>query len=593
VETGTESSTFRGDPPVVFSPDGRIVAVASREPALKLWDPETDREVATVPGGTPVAMSVDASRLVAACGAPSRDARGKTRGGPELVLYDLATGVEVAKLPGHSGPVTTCAFDPGGRRIASGSVDSTLRVWDAETGAGIALLTGHSGPITDCAFSPGGRRIVSASEDETVRIWDAEEGSELVTFKGHSAEVWKCAFTADGRRVVSGGFQGLRVWDAEAGRELANPRIPVEGHYVCALSPDTRRMVTGYAKLALWEVDSGRKVATIEGHQGGVEACWFTPDGEELVTTGKTDLMVKRWKVETGELMASSQSQWGPVVAFAWSSRWPVVRAASISGTLEIRDASTGKVVRALTGHRGSVSACAFSPDGKRVASECRGTVHLWELANGNEITRLEAESPLVAGSGGRTPFVVFSPDAKRLVSSSTDGILKVWDAELAADLTTLEPIAGSRAGLRASERVGWAHTGAFTVDGRSLLSRGESTITIWDVATGTELATIEPSSRLTAMATCPGSALIACGDAGGGLSLLKPIAVGMGPSIVTPVDFGDGFVIRCPYCTAVVSFRDGWLGKEMTCPEEGCGGPWKVNPFRCERPSWAGCGAQ
>jgi hypothetical protein len=59
-------------------------------------------------------------------------------------------------------------------------------------------------------------------------------------------------------------------------------------------------------------------------------------------------------------------------------------------------------------------------------------------------------------------------------------------------------------------------------------------------------------------------------------------------PIILTPVDFGDGYVIRCPFCNTLVPFQDEWLDQEMPCPEEGCGGPWKVNPFKAVRPTWA-----
>jgi hypothetical protein len=54
---------------------------------------------------------------------------------------------------------------------------------------------------------------------------------------------------------------------------------------------------------------------------------------------------------------------------------------------------------------------------------------------------------------------------------------------------------------------------------------------------------------------------------------------------ILTPVDFGEGYVIRCPYCQTLVPFQEAWLGKEMRCPTSGCGGPWKVNPFKAMRP--------
>jgi hypothetical protein len=67
----------------------------------------------------------------------------------------------------------------------------------------------------------------------------------------------------------------------------------------------------------------------------------------------------------------------------------------------------------------------------------------------------------------------------------------------------------------------------------------------------------------------------------GGGAGARRPL-------IVTAVDFGDGLVIRCPLCNSLVPLQDEWLGQEMVCPQENCGGSLKVNPARCQRPSWA-----
>ena len=76
-------------------------------------------------------------------------------------------------IEGHNGTVLSVAFSPDGTRIASGSVDKTVRIWDSESGNLIAgPLEGHSGPVNSVAFSPDGTRIASGSRDKTVRIWD-------------------------------------------------------------------------------------------------------------------------------------------------------------------------------------------------------------------------------------------------------------------------------------------------------------------------------------------------------------------------------------------------------------------------------------
>jgi WD40 repeat protein len=64
------------------------------------------------------------------------------------------------------------AFSPDGKRIVSGSLDNTLKVWDAETGQEMLTLKGHSDPVYSVAFSSDGKRIVSGSDDNTLKVWD-------------------------------------------------------------------------------------------------------------------------------------------------------------------------------------------------------------------------------------------------------------------------------------------------------------------------------------------------------------------------------------------------------------------------------------
>ena len=67
--------------------------------------------------------------------------------------------------------VDSVCFSPDGRMVASGSDDSTVRLWDAETGACVRTLEGHSNVVFSVCFSPDGRRLASSSSDRTVRVW--------------------------------------------------------------------------------------------------------------------------------------------------------------------------------------------------------------------------------------------------------------------------------------------------------------------------------------------------------------------------------------------------------------------------------------
>ncbi|KAJ7854836.1 hypothetical protein B0H14DRAFT_3648960 [Mycena olivaceomarginata] len=83
-------------------------------------------------------------------------------------------------LAGHTGSVWSVAFSPDGARIASGSHDSTVRVWDTATGQQVGEpLAGHTGSVWSVAFSPDGTRIASGSHDRTVRVWDTATGQQV------------------------------------------------------------------------------------------------------------------------------------------------------------------------------------------------------------------------------------------------------------------------------------------------------------------------------------------------------------------------------------------------------------------------------
>ena len=109
--------------------------------------------------------------------------------GFEWSYHDRLAASHLLALKGHTAPVFSVSFSPDGTRLASASMDGTVKVWDAATGQETLTLQGHAKGVRSVCFSPDGTRLASASMDGTVKVWDVATGQELLTLQGHAVPV--------------------------------------------------------------------------------------------------------------------------------------------------------------------------------------------------------------------------------------------------------------------------------------------------------------------------------------------------------------------------------------------------------------------
>ncbi len=395
---------------VSLSPDSNLIASASSDGTIKLWN-QNGVCLRSLEQHSDWVWSVAFSPKGKYIASASKD---KT-----VKLWKI-DGTFLKTFTGHSDEVKWVSFSPDGQQIASASRDKTIKIWDVH-GNLITTLTGHLTPILSVNFSPNGQWLVSSSEDGIIYIWN-RQGKLIKRFQGHNKAIWSVTFSPDSQKIASASDDStVKIWNLE-GKLLTNLTGHKQAVNSVNFSRDNRFIVTGSSDetIKIWNLD-GTLISTIQGHQDLVNQVIFYPDNQTLASASK-DGTVRIWNLNS--LPQIIHLKYHKIFSLSFN---PTNTQLVASPGLDLRTNSNvlvlwnlnGEVLQTFLGHLDTVNNVSFSPDGQTLASSSDDqTVKLWRL-DGQEIKTLRHEAAVWS--------VLFSPNGEWIATASNDNKIKIW----------------------------------------------------------------------------------------------------------------------------------------------------------------------
>ncbi|EHK47982.1 hypothetical protein TRIATDRAFT_262568 [Trichoderma atroviride IMI 206040] len=313
-----------------------------------------------------------------------------------IKLWDTVIGTCISTLEGHRFSVRSVQFSHDSRVLASASDDQTIKFWDTLTGTCTSTLYGHGSDINSVAFSHDSKMLASASNDKTIKIWDARAGTCSLTITGHTINVNSVSFSHDSKMLASASDKIIKLWDPTTGTCISTLEGHIDGAikvwdvhtgacaavfkghssyiYQLAFSHNSDLLASsasdGYVKI--WNIAAGVCSATFDDRRSYIRSVAFSHDST-MLAVAVTRPRINIWDVFTGacKLTIPEPGYNLDVVAFSHNSRllafilnfWNITTGCCVA-TIRVSELARMRLEFDVTGHSVSTSAGSFTLQG-------------------------------------------------------------------------------------------------------------------------------------------------------------------------------------------------------------------------------------